>query len=288
MIPDPFEKTVLLPVKFVEGKPKFFYGGDLPVMKNGTIGELKIPEYCIPNDYRLDLIRRESKKEFLPEGTTLMARLSLRSNDPTKEFLKRLEVSPPINGLFATIELKSQLCINLKGTKKPELLDCECKIPALPNEDPKSINHAFTLLSEKFETHRRSHTASVFEQVYYQIKTNNWVRLKERRDQLIGEYEYELICLCKSWWFKNYQSGPVLWACGDKKSSDNIIVYGIDQDAKVLSENYFKSEIDSADWLKQNGYHKFTNNEAEEGLMPPAPPYKKPDEILKLTGIKNQ
>ena len=186
------------------------------------------------------------------------------------------------------VRLESELCINFKGTKKPELLDCECKIPALPDADAKSINHAFTLLPEKFETHRRSHTASVFAQVYYQIKPNHWVQINERREQLIGEFEYELICLCKSWWFLKDQRGQLLWACCDKKSSDNVTVYSIAQNARVVSENYFQSEADSTTWLKQNGYQKFTNDEAEQGFMPPIPPYKKPDGILKLTGIKDQ
>ena len=79
-----------------------------------------------------------------------------------------------------------------------------------------------------------------------------------------------------------------MWACCNKKSSDNVTVYSIAQNARVVSENYFQSEADSTTWLKQNGYQKFTNDEAEQGFMPPSPPYKKPDGILKLTGIKDQ
>ena len=85
MIPDPYKKTVRFPVKVMDGELKFFYGGDLPVINNGTIGELIIPEFCIPKDYRLSLIRKEAKKVFLPEGTALMARLSPKSNDSTKK-----------------------------------------------------------------------------------------------------------------------------------------------------------------------------------------------------------
>jgi hypothetical protein len=65
-------------------------------------------------------------------------------------------------------------------------------------------------------------------------------------------------------------------------------VYGVTQDSKVVSENYFQTEADSANWLRQNGYQKFTNDAAEKGSMPPIPPYRKQDGILKLTGIKDQ
>jgi hypothetical protein len=282
MIPDPYKKTVSLPVKVVDGKLKFFYGGDLPVMEDGAIGELIIPEFYITNDYRLSLICRETKQEFLSEGTLLMARLSPKCKDPTEQFLKKMKVFPPVDGLFSEIRLESELCINFRGTKNPELLDCTCKIPALPDVAAKSVNHAFTLLSEKFEIHRRSHTTNVFEQVYYQNKTNRWVKLSEHRNELFRDFEYELICLCKSWWFINDQRSRLLWACCDAKSSKNITVYGVSQDSRVVSENYFQSVADSTNWLQQNGYQKFTNNEAKQGRMPPFPPYKKPDGILEL------
>jgi hypothetical protein len=103
MIPDPYKKTVRLPVKVVDGELKLFYGGVLPIINNGAIGKLIIPEFCITDDYRLSLISKEAKKVFLPEGTALMARLSPKSNDPTKKFLKRMKVFPPINGLFSEI-----------------------------------------------------------------------------------------------------------------------------------------------------------------------------------------
>lgn len=287
MIPDRLKKTVRFPVKVVEGELKFFYGGDLPTMKDGAVGELIIPEFCITSDYRLGLIQKETEKEFLAKGTVLMARLSPKSIDPTEKFLKRMKVFPPIDGLFSEIRLESNLCINLRGTKNPELLDCTCKIPALPDATPKSINHAFTLLSEKFETHRRSHTANVFQQVYYQNKPNHWVQLDERRNALILDFEYELICLCKEWWFIKDQNSRLIWACCDVKNPKNITVYVITQDSKVLSENYFKNGVDSANWLKQNGFQKFTNNDSEKESMPPLPPYIKPDGVLKLTGLKD-
>lgn len=63
MISDPYKKTVRFPVRVVKGELNFFYGGDLPSINDGAIGELIIPEFCIKKDYRLGLIRRESKKE---------------------------------------------------------------------------------------------------------------------------------------------------------------------------------------------------------------------------------
>ncbi|QTA88378.1 hypothetical protein [Desulfonema magnum] len=43
MTPDPFKKTVKIPVKVVNGELKFFYGGDLPKLEDGTVGDLIVP-----------------------------------------------------------------------------------------------------------------------------------------------------------------------------------------------------------------------------------------------------
>lgn len=158
MVPDTFKKTVRIPVRFVGGDFKFFYGGDLPAMREGTIGELIVPEYSVTDKYKLGLISKKFTKTFLPKGAPLLARLSEKSVDQSGKFLKRIRVSPLKGGLFAEIVLDAELSIEFSGTKSSELLDCTCRIPALPKAEARSVNHTDTLLPEKFDSRQSAET----------------------------------------------------------------------------------------------------------------------------------
>lgn len=48
-------KTVKIPVRIVNGQVKYFYGGNLPKIKDGIIGELILPEYGIVDDLFLEI-----------------------------------------------------------------------------------------------------------------------------------------------------------------------------------------------------------------------------------------
>jgi len=193
MIPDPYKKTVLIPVRVVDGELKFFYGGPLPSLKEGAIGDLTVPEYTVENDFKLDLIRKQSRKPLLKEGAILLARLSKKSQDGSGVLLKKVEVYPPTQGLYAAIKLEEDLEIELRGTKTPELCSCKCSMSTLKGAEALSVNHAYTLLSENFEKHRMTHTGNVFDQVYVQNKFQKWVQLKQFRDRVYRDFEYYLI-----------------------------------------------------------------------------------------------
>ena len=45
MIPDPLNKTVLIPVRVRAGALEFLYGGYIPRLKDGAIGDLGVPSY---------------------------------------------------------------------------------------------------------------------------------------------------------------------------------------------------------------------------------------------------
>ena len=279
MIPDSYKKTVRIPVIMTKNDLKFFYGGDLPAIKEGTIAELVVPEYSILDGFKLSMIKKDFIKPFLAKDTILMARLSERSVDESKQFLTRIKIFPPGVGLFSEIVIDEDLKISFRGTKSPELLDCKCKIPALKNEQAKSVNHAFTLISEKFEKHRRSHTGNVFEQVYYNRSPDGWVRLKERRNQLIREYEYELFCLCRRWWYKTELNNQMMWGCFDQKGKSEFTVYNISMDSEILSEHYFRNDEETINWFNKNSYIEFNIQKSSELIIPPFPPYKKQDGI---------
>ncbi len=59
MVPDPFKKTARIPLRLVGGEFKISYGGDLPAMREGTIGELIVSEYSVTDKYKLSLMPKE-------------------------------------------------------------------------------------------------------------------------------------------------------------------------------------------------------------------------------------
>ena len=61
----------------------------------------------------------------------------------------------------AEVVLLEPLLISVDGSERAKLNDCSCGIFLLDKEAT-SVNHAFTLLSEEFETDRMSHTGNVF------------------------------------------------------------------------------------------------------------------------------
>ena len=67
------------------------------------------------------------------------------------------------------------------GEKKPSLEECRCDVPVLETE-ARSLNHAVTLLSTRFEPKRISHTGNVFTRVFYRCtKSKDWRPLNELR-----------------------------------------------------------------------------------------------------------
>jgi hypothetical protein len=96
--------------------------------------------------------------------------------------LARYMCSPKGYGyLFAEARLQEPLKLRLRGDKEALLENCKCHIPVL-NTEARSLNHAFTLLSMKFETKRISHSGNVFARVYcYSEKRKEWHPLDELR-----------------------------------------------------------------------------------------------------------
>jgi hypothetical protein len=184
----------------VKGKLQFFYGGDLPELKDDTVGDLIVPENAIVDKAKLQQISNEMIKELLPMGIPLMIQVSTDSvekiGDTLRNFLRHnLKTMPPVVNPFVEIYLEQPLRIKLRGTKKGELEPCLCKIPSLTDLEATSINHAYTLISEKFEMHRKSHTANVFDKVYFFDSNGIWKPLEVLRERIESAYEEELFTL---------------------------------------------------------------------------------------------
>jgi len=275
MIPDPLEKTVLIPIKIVKGEIQFFYGGKLPELKDGIIGELTVPSYSITDKKKLILLSRETNKVFIPGSTHLMVQISPKGQDIRKPGIVKYKTYSYGNASFVEIILKENLNIKLRSTKKGELDDCKCCIPAMPEQEAKSVNHAYTIISQHYETHRRSHSGNVFDKVYLWNNKKIVMPLKNLRDEFESEYERELIVLNKTWYYKVSPAIPkFIWSIIIQKNEKEYNIYCINQDSDITKDIPFKQEYDAHGWLIDNRYNELDIEIISEEFMPPNPPYK--------------
>jgi hypothetical protein len=122
-----------------------------------------------------------------------------------------------------------------------------------------------------------SHTGNIFEQMYVQNKSNEWVQIKELRIEIYRNFEYELNCLCNKWWIKKYSDDNLFWSCISQSDREHLTIYVIDQKSEIYSANYF-SLFDLAEkWLAENGFIRANPTEYNTNYNPPMPPYRKPD-----------
>ena len=95
---------------------------------------------------------------------------------------------------FTFDPLKGGLWLSLKGLEKSEL---ECSTIVMPegfaDRTAVSLNHALTLLSKAYETHRISNTGNVYTRCFYQDYNGRWYPLVNLRRGVQATLEKNLI-----------------------------------------------------------------------------------------------
>lgn len=152
-----------------ESKIRFRYGTILPELKMGTIGVLVVPISAVVDETLRSLLQSGTTEEIQPDSATLFAEINPSSMRSLELQTKKDHVKKMKKGNFVEILMLAPLTLRMRGTKRPELLDCSCRIPALAENEGHafSVNHAYTLISQTFEPHRRSHSGNVFTKVFY-------------------------------------------------------------------------------------------------------------------------
>jgi len=212
-----------IPVKLVDGKWEFFYGGAVPV-RNGAIGDLILEKDDITNAAFLSLLNKRSVHKILDEGTELLVALTVHNeSSPAPEFLKLLKTGKDLEGKlgadyfhtprpgktrFASIwvgpptdrqkkkEPKESggVWLELAGTQPKGVSSSQILVSKLVSEEPlQSLNHAFTRLSEVYEPWRLSHTGSIYQRILYLEKNQKWYPLSVLRNASAAKDEHELI-----------------------------------------------------------------------------------------------
>ena len=204
-IPDKTKKTVRLLVQIKAGLVVRDDLTPLPKVREGTFADLTFPASSLVDESEREELVEESSLELLPafysvfvglnpnlikgkhRGLIKPADLKIERQAPNQATRNGVLHAPRTlagHGYlrFAEVVLVEPLTLRLRGNKESTLELCKCAIPVL-NVEARSLNHAFTLLSTKFETDRISHTGNVFAHVFFRDKTH-WHSLNEARGKV--------------------------------------------------------------------------------------------------------
>ena len=179
---DRYEKRLRIDVRFDGTSFVLPDGRPLPALAKGSVAEIVLAPECIENETVRANLTDQKSTPFLKEGAVVLVGVS-----PTMIESSAAEGLIPANAvpilsayLFVEVKLDADLWLLVRGDQEARLSTALCTIPSL-NTKAKSLNHAFMLISEAFETKRRSHSGNVFERAYAQDQLGNWQSLDELR-----------------------------------------------------------------------------------------------------------
>lgn len=202
-----WSEKVILPVRRVGDHWEFFYGGDIPVHE-GSLAELTLDASSISNPWFLKRVSQKLEIKVLPIGAPLLVALSDRSRGGARVGLwpetprgdiptgttrfEKIWIGPPKKTQQALLQEDQTggLWLRLKGLERTEIRSSTIVMPeGFPATTASSLNHAFTLLSKEYETHRISNTGNVYKQCFYQDSDSKWYPLSDLRHgvQVKGE-----------------------------------------------------------------------------------------------------
>jgi len=177
-----YEKHLKVGVRFDGEKFVLLDGSPLPKLKNDTHAELLLAPDSILDAKARAYLSGEKKIVILKKGSRVLFGVSRSMIEDI--FAEGVDPHGPIpdrSGYqFVEARLNSDQSLQIRGDQEARLIPSPCHIPALAT-DAASLNHAFTLISEAFETKRLSHSGDVFERAFVQVDSENWKSLDELR-----------------------------------------------------------------------------------------------------------
>ncbi len=175
-----------LPFRVGEAGLQSLDGSPLAELRIGAVGELLISSADVVDDEVADRLAAPLRVPLLPAGTELLVGVRATFTD---EFSQALGSDGPLaywDGRVVPIRLEDPLELEVRGGAVAKLRPCQCSSPALGGQQAVSMNHAFTLLSERYETDRISHTGNVFRRVFhYDATLRRWRPLEDLRSTVL-------------------------------------------------------------------------------------------------------
>jgi hypothetical protein len=210
-----------IPVRFVDGIWECALGGTIPV-KEGTEAEFIVERSSISDRLFLELMEQKACHKLLEEGTSLLVSLAIKPDCPPPATLRTLlkpreKLRGTIAGDFLNtwasvthfVEVKlagpdlkqarlfgsdrGGLWLMTQGVEAGGLFSTTVQLPEEISPDPvASLNHAYTKLSEVFETWRISHTGNIYTRVLYQGRNGKWNPLDLLRKNALDKQAQEI------------------------------------------------------------------------------------------------
>jgi hypothetical protein len=187
-----FEKRLRIAVRS-DGKSFVLLDGQpLPELAKNSVAELVLAPECIKDETIRANFSRQKSTQFLKAGTFVLVGVSptMIENLSAKGLIPAHDLPIMSAYLFVEVKLEADLWLLVRGDQEARLSTSPCAIPSL-NKEAKSLNHAFTLISEAYEIKRRSHSGNVFERAYAQDESGNWKSLDEFRVLAIQKVAFE-------------------------------------------------------------------------------------------------
>lgn len=202
---------ITLPVKRVGDRWEFLYGGDIPVV-DGVRADLTISIQQITDTQFLARVNQDVRVKVLNQGARLLIALTDKNESqwlgknwrgplpvrlpPGTTRLEQVylgEKKEPKPADFSEEVVADQqggLWLRIRGLNKSELASSTIVLPdGVQEGNAISLNHAFTILSKKYETHRLSNTGNVYTHVFYQEKNGRWYPLSDLRSGVLDDVE---------------------------------------------------------------------------------------------------
>ena len=166
-------------IVLLDGKP-------LPQLHPGSVGEIVFaPESFVDERIRSGFTD-EKYVPFLTEGSSIMMGVSpnVIGSTSQKGLIHPDSIRILSEYMFVAVRLDANQRLQVRGDQVAKLAPCSCWIPALEIAAD-SLNHAFTKISEAFETLRRSHSGNVFLRAFALDDSGKWETLDLLRLQAI-------------------------------------------------------------------------------------------------------
>ena len=169
------QKSLRIGVSFDGQEFKLLNGSVLPKLVVGCVAELVICPESISDPSTRAILLQEGTALLLNSGHSVMVGVSpnLMGNEPKNGIVspEALKVASPY--CFIEVQLAQDLFLRVRGDQEARLAPCLCVIPAI-EATAGGLNHAFTLISEVYETKRRSHSGNIFERAYAPSQSGQW------------------------------------------------------------------------------------------------------------------
>jgi hypothetical protein len=184
-----YEKRLRIAVRFDGTKFALLDGSQLPAIAKDAVCELVLRPELLQNPADRNRLVRDEVFPILSQGSRVLLGVSPHSvGDPKAVgLINPQQIGVKTEYWLVEVRLGQELYIRIRGDQEAKLESCKCVIPAL-NLEATSINHAFTIISEAYETARLSHTGNVFERAYTPLGPYRWQTLDDMRIKAIAQF----------------------------------------------------------------------------------------------------